>query len=81
MRLNHSKQRRPCIYAVRNYRFHFEIVIGEKMERHRNFVHSFFREKINRLKASKIPNLTRKIRNMVSCPLRTRTLLNKKIHG
>ena len=50
MRLNHSKQRRPCIYVVRNYRFHFEIVIGEKMERDRNFAHSSFREKINQLK-------------------------------
>ena len=42
---------------------------------------SFFLSRKNKPIKSKIPNLTRKIRNMVSCPLRTRTLLNKKIHG
>ena len=52
---DHSKQLRPCLYVAQNYQLHFEIVIGGKMDCYWNLIYLFGWEKINQLKASKIP--------------------------
>ena len=36
---DYSKQLKPCLYVVQNYRFQFKIVIGGKMDSHRYFIY------------------------------------------
>ena len=51
-----SKQLRPCLYVIHNFRFQFKIVIGGGKYAAIKilFVYVFCQEKINQLKASKL---------------------------
>ena len=77
----HSKQLKPCLCVVQNYRFQFKTVIGEKMDCYQNIIClSFPLRKIKPIKRNSsskkfILDLTRKFRNRISCPLRTRSIL------
>ena len=51
---DHSKEIRPCLNVVQNYRFQFEIVIRGKMDCYRNFIYFFRQEKTNHLTAIKV---------------------------
>ena len=70
------------IYMIQNYQIQFEIVIVGKMDCYWNFICLCFPSRKNKLIKSKelskkfSPNLTRKFRNKIFCPLRTRAILD-----